>query len=240
MKINKYVVALVAVLASAPTLSQQAGKDLYAKTCSVCHAAGIAGAPRYGNAVDWGPRLAGGAARLYASALKGTAKGMPPKGGNLAASDADVKSAVDYMLAAVKDAKPQAAGKPVAKEAAVAPVSASSAGQDVATPAQQAPAAASATTTSGASTAEINTFNRLLKPVGKRNLPPPEDGIHDPANDGTHALQPPLTAYSGLPKSFAGNRVNWVQAIDSKKIRPRWEKTDEKADALVMDMNIVR
>lgn len=235
MKINNHVVVLLVALASAPVLSQQAGKDLYAKTCSVCHAAGIAGAPRYGNAADWGPRLAGGAARLYASALKGTAKGMPPKGGNLAASDADVKSAVDYMLAAVKDAKPLAAAKP----AAAASVPASAAGQDVAKPVQQDAVAAPATT-SGASTAEINTFNRLLKPVGKRNLPPPEDGIHDPANDGTHALQPPLAAYSSLPKSFAGNRVNWVQAIESKKIRPRWDRTDEKAEALVMDMNIVR
>lgn len=251
MNINKHIIALLAVLTSAPTLSQQAGKDLYAKTCSVCHAAGIAGAPRYGNAADWGPRLGGGSARLYASALKGTPKGMPPKGGNLAASDADVKSAVDYMLAAVKDAKSPAAGRPGAKEAAVTSASANpsragakddarSVGQEVAKPVQQQETAGAPATTSGVSTAEINTFNRLLKPVGKRNLPPPEDGIHDPANDGTHALQPPLAAYASLPKSFAGNRVNWVQAIESKKIRPRWDRTDVKAEALVMDMNIVR
>ena len=38
------------------------GKDVYTKTCSICHATGIAGAPRFGNAGDWTPRLAGGVA----------------------------------------------------------------------------------------------------------------------------------------------------------------------------------
>ena len=38
---------------------------------------------------------------LYASALKGKAA-MPAKGGNAALSDADVKAAVDYMVAAGK------------------------------------------------------------------------------------------------------------------------------------------
>lgn len=241
MKLNNYAVALLAIFVSAPSMSQQAGKDLYTKTCSVCHATGIADAPKFGNATDWGPRVAGGTARLYASALKGTAKGMPPKGGNLAASDAEVKAAVDYMVAAVKDIKSAAKGS-----AAVAPASASPvAQQDARQVAQEAAKAivqevGAASTTSGASAAEINSFNRLLKPVGKRNLPPPEDGIHDPANDGTHALQPPLAAYASLPKSFAGNRVNWVQAIESKKINPRWDRMDPKAEALVMDMNIVR
>ncbi|HLA35351.1 MAG TPA: c(7)-type cytochrome triheme domain-containing protein [Rhodocyclaceae bacterium] len=94
--------------------------------------------------------------------------------------------------------------------------------------------------TTGASAAEVNTFNRLLKPANKRNPPPPEDGIHDPANDGTHALMPPLSAYGPMPKSFAGNRVNWVQSIDQKKIVPRWDRNDPTAAPVVMDLNIVR
>lgn len=237
MKLNNYLVALLTLVASAPSLSQQAGKDLYAKTCAVCHATGIAGAPRYASTPDWSSRMSGGVARLYASALKGTPKGMPPKGGNLAASDADVRSAVDYMLASVKDAKPVPAAKTapaVAEPAAARPVATAGTSPVAAEP------AASPAATSGASAAETNTFNRLLKPANKRNPPPAEDGIHDPDNDGTLALQPPLTAYASLPKSFAGNRVNWVEAVNTKKINPRWDKADSKAEALVMDLNIVR
>lgn len=208
MKLRHLLPILLLAAGAAP--AAQSGKDIYQKTCNVCHATGIAGAPRYGNAADWGGRLSGGAARLHASAIKGTAKGMPAKGGNTALSDAEVG----------------AAGTKAEARASAAAV----------TPAQGLPANAVA----GASAADVNAFNRLLKPVGKRNPPPAEDGIHDPANDGTHALLPPLTAYGELPKSLSGNRVNWVTAIAQKKINPRWDRNDEKAEAMVMDMNIVR
>jgi cytochrome c5 len=77
------------------------GKDVYDKVCTACHAAGVAGAPKFGDKAAWAPRINQGKDALYASALKG--KGvMPPKGGNPALSDADVKAAVDYMVAAAK------------------------------------------------------------------------------------------------------------------------------------------
>lgn len=246
--------ALSCVLTT-PAIAADAGKDLYTKTCAVCHAAGIAGAPRYGNAADWQPRTAAGTGRLYTSALKGTAKGMPAKGGNTAASDADVKAAVDYMLASVKAAgatpvKPAAAAeapKPAAApvSAAAAPAAKSAAEPAAALPAPKPAVAAAATVdvsanTSGASAADINSFNRLLKPVGKRNLPPAEDGIHDPANDGTLALMAPLAAYGPLPKSVSGNRVNWVKALDEGKIKPRYDRLDPNAVPVVIDLNIVR
>ena len=88
-----------------------------------------------------------------------------------------------------------------------------------------------------------NTFNRLLRAPGQRNLAPAEDGIHDPANDGTHNLQPPLTALAGLPPDTfgaGGNGVNWVKALDEKKIAPRFDRLDPKAAPVVMDLNIVR
>ncbi len=261
-------------LLAAPAAAADAGKDLYAKTCAVCHAAGIAGAPRLGNAADWQPRMAGGTARLYTSALNGTPKGMPAKGGNTAASDAEVKAAVDYMVASVKGAsaspaKPAAAAVPApaaaASKATAAPAPAAAAApKATAAPAPAAAAAPKATAapapaaapaavaaapavavdvsanTSGASAADINSFNRLLKPVGKRNLPPAEDGIHDPANDGTLALMAPLAAYGPLPKGLSGNRINWVKALDEGKIKPRWDKGDPAATPVVIDLNIVR
>lgn len=244
MKIERIILASLSWFAVANgAWAADSGKDLYNKTCGVCHAAGIAGAPRYGNAADWQPRIAGGMARLYTSALKGTPKGMPQKGGNLDASDAEVKAAVDYMVAAAKSAagtaaKPAAAAKSATAEPAAPEKSAT---------ADPAPAAASAapavdvsTNTSGASAADINSFNRLLKPVGKRNPPPAEDGIHDPANDGTLALMAPLSAYGPLPKSLAGNRINWVKAIEENKINPRWDRNDPAATPVVIDLNIVR
>jgi c(7)-type cytochrome triheme protein len=233
------------LLSAVPAAAADAGKDLYTKTCAVCHAAGIAGAPRYGNAADWQPRIAGGTARLYTSALNGTAKGMPAKGGNTAASDAEVKAAVDYMVASVKGASASAAKAAPATEAApkaaAAPAPAPAAAAASTAPAAAAPAAVDVSAnTSGASAADINSFNRLLKPVGKRNLPPPEDGIHDPANDGTLALMAPLTAYGPLPKALSGNRINWVKALEEGKIKPRYDRLDPNAVPVVIDLNIVR
>ena len=78
-----------------------AGKATYDAACVVCHGTGVAGAPKIGDKAAWAPRVAQGKDALHASALKGKGA-MPPKGGNPALADADVKAAVDYMLAASK------------------------------------------------------------------------------------------------------------------------------------------
>jgi cytochrome c5 len=78
-----------------------AGKTTFDTVCSVCHATGVAGAPKYGDKAAWAPRAKTGKAALYASALKGKGA-MPAKGGNAALPDDAVKAAVDYMLSAVK------------------------------------------------------------------------------------------------------------------------------------------
>jgi cytochrome c5 len=78
-----------------------AGKTIFDGTCVVCHGAGVAGAPKFGDKAAWAPRIATGKDTLYGVALKGKGA-MPPKGGNLSLSDADVKAAVDYMVAAAK------------------------------------------------------------------------------------------------------------------------------------------
>ena len=53
----------------------------------------------YGDKAAWGPRIKTGIDALYASALKGKAA-MPAKGGNAALPDADVRAAVDHLVAA--------------------------------------------------------------------------------------------------------------------------------------------
>jgi len=77
------------------------GKGTYEKVCSVCHAAGVAGAPKLGDKAAWAPRIATGADSLHNSALKGK-NAMPPKGGMVNLPDADVVAAVDYMVKAAK------------------------------------------------------------------------------------------------------------------------------------------
>jgi c(7)-type cytochrome triheme protein len=212
----------------------QTGRAVYEKSCALCHASGVAGAPKFGNAADWVPRRSRGTGALYASALNGTPKGMPPRGGNAELKDAEVKAAVDHMLAAVAaspSAKPADSAKPAAKAAEPA--------KPVAKPAAT-PPAPPAPVAAVKPAPQVNAFNRLLRPQSRRNPPPAEDGIHDPKNDGTHALQAPLSAYEGFPRANSGNRVDWGGALTQKRITPRWDRNDPKAAGLVVDLNIVR
>ena len=98
----------VAALATAKTapaaavvpVAAGAGEALYKQACVVCHAAGVAGAPKFGNKDSWALRIPMGVDTLTASVIKGKGA-MPPKGGS-AASDAEIRASVEYMLAAVK------------------------------------------------------------------------------------------------------------------------------------------
>ncbi len=74
----------------------------YKKTCATCHAIGIAGAPKFGDAAAWEPRIAKGVDVLYASSINGLPPGMPAKGMCFTCSDDDLKAVVDYMVDAAK------------------------------------------------------------------------------------------------------------------------------------------
>jgi len=77
-----------------------AGEALYKQACQVCHAAGVAGAPKFGDKTAWAPRLKTGMEALYHSAVAGKGA-MPPRGGTTA-SEADIHAAVDFMAAAAQ------------------------------------------------------------------------------------------------------------------------------------------
>ncbi|MCY1163517.1 MAG: c-type cytochrome [Pseudomonadota bacterium] len=85
---------------AAPAAGGNAVPALYTQTCAVCHAAGVAGAPKLGDKAAWGPRLGDGVDGMTAIAIKGKGA-MPPKGGSTA-SDAEIKAVVQYMANAVK------------------------------------------------------------------------------------------------------------------------------------------
>ena len=81
------------------------GQQVYQASCVACHDAGIAGAPKVGDKGQWAKRIAKGLDALYASAVngvQGSAGVMPAKGGNPALSNAEVRAAVDYMVARSK------------------------------------------------------------------------------------------------------------------------------------------
>ena len=87
--------------ASAGQAGAADGKKVYDSTCTACHTAGVANAPKPGDKAAWAPRLKQGMDTLVQSAVKGKGA-MPPKGGNTALSDADVRAAVEFMVSQSK------------------------------------------------------------------------------------------------------------------------------------------
>lgn len=89
-------------VASAPAVKPDAaaGEKLYSQACVACHATGVAGAPKTGDKAAWAPRAKQGAEALAANVVKGKGA-MPPRGGSTA-SDAEIRAAVEYLLARAK------------------------------------------------------------------------------------------------------------------------------------------
>lgn len=81
------------------------GKAIFGNLCHSCHETGVAGAPKVGDKAAWAPRVAQGVATLVKHAIEGyTGKSgvMPPKGGNPALNDEQVKATVEWMVSQVK------------------------------------------------------------------------------------------------------------------------------------------
>ena len=77
------------------------GAKVFASGCNACHTAGIAGAPKLGDKAAWAPRMGQGIDALTAAVIKGKGA-MPPRGAVANASDAELRGAVEYMVATVK------------------------------------------------------------------------------------------------------------------------------------------
>lgn len=72
------------------------GKAVYEAICQTCHGSGVLGAPKFGDAGAWGPRIAQGTNTLYDHAINGL-NAMPARGG-ADIPDEEVQNAVDYMV----------------------------------------------------------------------------------------------------------------------------------------------
>lgn len=129
-------------------VGSRSGEAVYKSVCISCHDAGLAGAPKFGDAAAWAPRNSKGFALLVDHALHGF-NGMPAKGGGADLTDDEIKRAVAFMAnkAGASFVAPEvkaAADASPASAAAAAPASAPAATPVAAVaPASAAPAAAS-------------------------------------------------------------------------------------------------
>ena len=117
----------------------KAGEEVFKAQCTTCHTAGVAGAPKFGDAPAWAARIRTGFDALVQSALKG--KGAMPAQGGGDFNDTEIARAVAYMANAggAKFAEPSApAAAPTAAASAAATVQTAA---PAAAPAPAAPAA---------------------------------------------------------------------------------------------------
>ena len=86
----------------------KSGEDVFKAQCTTCHTAGVAGAPKFGDASAWGPRIKQGFEALVTSAMKGKGAMGAQSGGDF--EDLEIARAVVYMANAggAKFAEPQA------------------------------------------------------------------------------------------------------------------------------------
>ena len=83
-----------AVASSGP----RSGEAIYNDACINCHASGLLGAPKKGDAEAWAKaeKVAGGFSSLLSNAINGI-RNMPAKGTCMECSDDEISVAIEYM-----------------------------------------------------------------------------------------------------------------------------------------------
>ena len=78
------------------------GQQVYNNVCIACHSPpGVGGAPAFGDAIAWAPRIAQGMGTLIDHALNGFTGStgvMPMKGERVDLSDEEIIGAIEYMV----------------------------------------------------------------------------------------------------------------------------------------------
>src|SRR6266536_4659486 len=75
----------------------RSGEQIVQERCAKCHQTGEGGAPKIGDRAAWIPRLKQGLDLVVRSAIKGHG-GMPARGGQTDLTDAELRSAIVYMM----------------------------------------------------------------------------------------------------------------------------------------------
>lgn len=97
MKKAFVLAAAAALMLPMAANAERSGEEVYKTKCFVCHASGVAGAPKVGDAAAWEARVAKGDEALLATAKTGIGA-MPPKGTCMDCSDAELQAAINHML----------------------------------------------------------------------------------------------------------------------------------------------
>src|SRR3546814_11287055 len=98
----KLVAGFSLVDANAPKVFKT-GQQVFESTCTACHTAGVAGAPKIGDTAAWAPFVQAGYEDMVKNAIH-VIGAMPPKGDNPSLSDFDIQRAVPSLPH--KSAKP--------------------------------------------------------------------------------------------------------------------------------------
>lgn len=85
-----------APVAAAPK-EPRSGQAVYESKCVTCHAAGVAGAPKFGDAAAWSPRASQGIDTLFDHAWNGY-NAMPAKGLCMDCSEDEIRGAIQHMV----------------------------------------------------------------------------------------------------------------------------------------------
>lgn len=91
------LVCCFALASLAVASEERSGKDIYEAHCSMCHASGVAGAPKFGSTADWKEHMEKGFDHMVAMGKKGEGA-MPPMGGCNDCSMDEFKAAIHYMV----------------------------------------------------------------------------------------------------------------------------------------------
>lgn len=84
--------------AAADSGEARSGEAVYNQACAACHAGGVLGAPKKGDAGDWEDRLPQGMETLLQHSIEGF-NAMPPRGGCGNCSDEEIEAAIEHMIA---------------------------------------------------------------------------------------------------------------------------------------------
>jgi len=94
---KKLLVAAM-LFSSAAVYADRSVDELYPRTCGVCHAAAVAGAPKTGDPAAWQPRLdAKGMDGLVQSVTTGL-NAMPPRGMCNDCTSSEYKALIEFMM----------------------------------------------------------------------------------------------------------------------------------------------
>lgn len=99
-KISATVVSTILIIVASNTAMADDGAATYKQACSSCHEAGISGAPKLNDEIEWMHRVTKGADGLYASIVNNKCKLLKELRHDL--SDDQIKAAVNYMVSHIR------------------------------------------------------------------------------------------------------------------------------------------